>query len=296
MTASVFFRLRHGSKTHQLSATPETTVESLMLEIEQATSVFPFRQSITWGYPPRQIPTDSASLPLTLSSLGQARREMLTLTERARAAPPQTPTQGESQLEQAVRIDVPADNSCLFNAVAYLCMGSLSRGGELRAHCIREIRDNPGRFTPAMLGAPVDAYCRFLGDPNHWGGYIEMDILSRRFGVEIAVLHIEGCRIVPVNSCDAAKRLYLLYDGIHYDAVVFRGFGAGEIRTVQCDDKKAEELALAMTRVLQAAGSYTNDNTMMIQCDQCGAVLKGSKEAKAHAKATGHASFSQAGQ
>jgi ubiquitin thioesterase OTU1 len=291
MAASVFFRLRHGSQTYQLTATPDTTVESLMSEIQQATGVFPSRQSISWGYPPRPISTDSGSLPLTLSSLGLARREMLTLTERT---PETAPVHGGSRLDRAVRIEVPADNSCLFNAIAYLCTGSKTRGGELRAHCISEIRDNPARFTEATLGTSVDAYCRFLSDPQHWGGYIEMDILSRRFAVEIAVLHIEGCRIVPVNSCDATRRIYLLYDGIHYDPVVFRAFGAEEVRTVQRDDEKAAELALTMTRVLQAAGSFTNERTMTMRCDKCGAMFKGSKEAEAHGRATGHSRFSQA--
>jgi ubiquitin thioesterase OTU1 len=121
-----------------------------------------------------------------------------------------------------------------------------------------------------------------------------MDIMSRLYKVEICVLHIEECNMVPVNSCQATKRIFLLYDGIHYDAVVFKGFGVEEVRQVAVDDGTAWELAMQMTTVIQASGGYTNDRTMMMKCDVCGKIVKGKKEANAHGKVTGHAKFSQA--
>jgi ubiquitin thioesterase OTU1 len=145
-----------------------------------------------------------------------------------------------------------------------------------------------------MLGQSVDSYCRWILDPGHWGGYIEMGILSKRFDVEIAVLHIEEANLVPVNGCFARRRIYLLYDGIHYDSLVFRGFGIQEQKIVNCDDEKAQILAMEVVQLLKQSGAFTNENTMEMKCDRCGTVVKGKKGAEAHGKQTGHTSYSQA--
>jgi ubiquitin thioesterase OTU1 len=121
-----------------------------------------------------------------------------------------------------------------------------------------------------------------------------MDILSKHFEVEIAVLHIEGANLVPVNGCGARRRIFLLYDGIHYDSLVFRGFGIPEQRVVAVDDERATQLALDVTRVLRASGAYTNEKTSTMRCDACGRIVKGMKEANEHGRRTGHVSFSQA--
>jgi hypothetical protein len=77
-----------------------------------------------------------------------------------------------------------------------------------------------------------------------------MDILSRFYKVEICVLHIEECNMIPVKSCQATRRLFLLYDGIHYDSVIFRRFGANERWQVAVDDTRARELEIQITKVI----------------------------------------------
>jgi hypothetical protein len=291
-----FVAVAYNGKRHRLNATANTTIESLMAEIRDVTNVFPSRQSLTWGIRPViPIPTDADSLSLPLSAIGLKKGELLTLTERARgeSAPPVV-RHLTSALEEAVKIEIPSDNSCLFNAVAYCCTGSANRGAELRQHCIREIKAHPEIYTEGTLGQPVESYCRWISDPGHWGGYIETSILSKKYEVEIAVLHIEEVNMVPVNGCNASKRIYILYDGMHYDSLVFRGFGIQEQRIVDCDDEKALELALGVTRLLKQAEAYSNENTMAMRCDRCGAIVEGKKGAEAHGRQTGHTSYSQA--
>jgi ubiquitin thioesterase OTU1 len=291
-----FVAVRYNGKTHRLKATADTTIASLMTEIRDLTNVFPSRQSLTWGIRPVQpIPTDGASLGLTLAAVGLKKGELLTLTEQTRGATAESGMRHiTSTLEEAIKIEISGDNSCLFNAVSYCCTGNAHRASELREHCIREIRAHPDIYTDAMLGQSVDAYCRWITDPNHWGGYIEMGILSKRFEVEIGVLHIEEANLVPVNNCNATKRIYVLYDGMHYDALVFRGFSTPEQRIVNCDDGKALELAMEVVQLLQQSGAYRNNNTMEMKCDRCGAVVKGKRGAEAHGRQTGHTSYSQA--
>jgi ubiquitin thioesterase OTU1 len=76
----------------------------------------------------------------------------------------------------------------------------------LRQDCIGEIRSNPSKFSEAAVASSAEAYCPFLENPDHWGGYIEMEILSRCYKFEICVLRIEECNMVPVHSCQTMKR------------------------------------------------------------------------------------------
>ncbi|KAK8842783.1 aminotransferase [Tritrichomonas musculus] len=298
--ASVF-KLRYENKTYNLVSTQQSTVEELMAEIRDQCEVMPSRQQIMFGYPQKTLPTDSESLSLPLSALGVQKREMFTLVKKdpsSATAQGQTnqagPKSMKSRFTEAIKIPIPSDNSCLFNSIAYLCTGSSNRGIELRNYCIEQIKQNPTVYTAAMLGCEPAEYCRWISRPDHWGGYIEMNILSKLYNVEICVLYIEESKIVPVNSCNAKKRIYILYDNIHYDSIVFKGFGyKDEVKVIDADDAYAEQLALDMARTIKAAGGYTNTKTAMLKCDDCGKIFKGQNEAEVHLKATGHFNYSQ---
>jgi ubiquitin thioesterase OTU1 len=264
-----------------------------MTEVRDLTGVLPSRQQINFGYPSHQLPTDAKSLHLTLLQAGVQRRDQLILTERSPNAPSAAPVHGGSRLEEAIEVQIPEDNSCLFNSIAYLCMGSSNQGPELRAHCIQEIRGNPGTYTSTTLGCSADDYCRWIADPMHWGGYIEMEILSRKFDVEVCVLYIEECKLVPVTAGRQKQRIFLTYDNVHYNAVEFNGFGIKAMKRVPVDEMQAAALALEMVKLLNTAGKFVSIQKCHMRCDVCGTVMKGQKEAEDHGKRTGHASFSQ---
>ena len=38
---------------------------------------------------------------------------------------------------------------------------------------------DPEEYSEAVLGKPNDEYCRWILDPAHWGGAIELSILAR---------------------------------------------------------------------------------------------------------------------
>jgi ubiquitin thioesterase OTU1 len=219
---------------------------------------------------------------------------MFTLSKKPAGGEPGAPTQMKSLISEAIKYEIAADNSCLFNAVSYLCTGNPNREHELRQHVISEIRSKPDIYTELTLGCPPAEYCKWILDPAHWGGYIELEIFSRLYNVEICVLDIEKSSMVPVNACSATKRIFVLYDNTHYDAVVFRGFGVQEAKIVNCDDDMALKLGLELVEILHKAGAYMNENTGMLKCDRCGKLVRGKKEANDHANATGHVDFSQA--
>ena len=58
----------------------------------------------------------------------------------------------------------PDDNSCLFHAIAY-AVDPIATPAALRETVARTVRANPAEFNEAMLGKPVDEYCRFITNP-----------------------------------------------------------------------------------------------------------------------------------
>jgi hypothetical protein len=104
-----------------------------------------------------------------------------------------------------------------------------------------------------------------------------MDISPRFYTVNICILHIRECSMVPANSCQAMKRIFLLGDDIHYESIIFRRFAAGEVRQVAVDDTRARELGMRMTGVIRAGRGYGKDRTMKKKCDGCARIVKGNQ-------------------
>jgi hypothetical protein len=90
---------------------------------------------------------------------------------------------------------IAADNSCLFNAVAYLMEGSLTMSGDLRQLIASVVMSDPETYSEATLSKPCDEYCKWIMDPSSWGGAIEISILSAYYQTEIAAI---DCQTVCV--------------------------------------------------------------------------------------------------
>lgn len=101
--------------------------------------------------------------------------------------------------ERMVRRVIPADNSCLFAAVAYALEGGAgcvaAKKRELREHVAAVVRagivSGDERFGEAMLGRPPLEYASWIGDEDHWGGATELDILSERYATELAAIDVK---------------------------------------------------------------------------------------------------------
>lgn len=288
MTQPPIFKIRSGKDIYDLWSTPDTTIFKFMEEIRDLTGIFPSKQKISYGIPQKELPCDSKSLYLRLRDVGITRRTMFILTKKTDQ---EAPIHMKSNLIEAIKYPISPDNSCLFNSIGYLCTGNDNNANELRKYVIQQIKNNRDVYTPATLGCEVDEYCKWIADPKHWGGYIEINILSKRFNVEICILYIEEQNIVPINGCNADKRIYIIYDGIHYDAIVFKAFGVPDKRIVDKNDENAFNLAMKMLGLLKY--QFTNVKKDSLKCDQCGKLFKGAQEAETHFKNTGHINFSQ---
>lgn len=115
---------------------------------------------------------------------------------------------------------VPADNSCLFTSVRFVLNGKVDNdGSEMMRHIIaQEVAANPQEYNDAVLGKSNSEYCAWIQKPDSWGGAIEVAILSNYYGIEIDVVDIQNAIINRFGEDkNYGLRVFLLFDGIHYD-------------------------------------------------------------------------------
>ena len=160
---------------------------------------------------------------------------------------------------------MPDDNSCLFHGVAWLLdpPEAPSPPGAMRAAIVRAVRSDPSRWCAATLGkASVEEYCAFISDPTKWGGQVELCILAEAYATEIAVTDIQSGRIdVYGSGAGFQRRCYLVFTGIHFDAVEVSG-----VRTVLARDCFGADAAVAQLASEQrAAGGFTDQTTMRLR-------------------------------
>lgn len=150
---------------------------------------------------------------------------------------------------------VPADNSCLFTSVGYVLNGIYYKlykyihirncnifisifSGKVDPSCsnfMREIIANavasdPEEYSEAFLGQPNPEYCKWILKPESWGGAIELSILSKFYGLEIAVIDSINAIINRFGEDQHyPQRVFLIFDGIHYDPLYLEPLDVSKI-------------------------------------------------------------------
>lgn len=100
-------------------------------------------------------------------------------------------------------------------------MGKEGNGPMMRGLIRDAILADPETYSEVFLGRPVAEYCAWILDDKSWGGEIEVSILAARFQVEIVVFDVTSMsRLCYGEDQGHSQRMFLLYDGIHYDLVV----------------------------------------------------------------------------
>jgi ubiquitin thioesterase OTU1 len=190
---------------------------------------------------------------------------------------------------------IPDDNSCLFNAVAYVLEKSKS-AADLRKIIADVVLADPINYSEAILGQSPAKYAQWITHKDHWGGAIELAILAQFYRTEIVAFDVINVR----SNCfgegqNYTQRACLVYDGIHYDSLAFNFMDDGpqemDITLFSPHDQVVASMALEFVKKLHAKGQYTDTNAFKILCTQCQKVLVGEKAATEHAKTTGHTNF-----
>jgi ubiquitin thioesterase OTU1 len=197
---------------------------------------------------------------------------------------------------------IDADNSCLFNSIGYLLVkNKREKAPDYRRMVADEIRSKKDIYTADILGQSPDEYISWILNPEKWGGEIEMNILSSRLTVEIGAVDVQtGNLYLYGQEHGFTKRIYVCYDGIHYDAIaeaLVDSHGCSkeeDDRTVfDPSDSSVVEKIKALAADLRSKKQFINLAGCDLQCLVCMMGLKGQKDAQEHAKNTGHQNFGQ---
>ncbi|ODN04200.1 Ubiquitin thioesterase OTU1 [Orchesella cincta] len=221
----------------------------------------------------------------------------------ARNSPPfvdLVPSVGDDDSGLLLRQIVPSDNSCLFTSVTFCLSGgpSVQLSGDssfLREMIANTVAADPGKFNEAILGRPNADYVKWIKKSESWGGGIELAILSEFYGMQISVVDTQSVHISNFGEDqNFAQRIFLIYDGIHYDPLYYEPFNGGSTRTIfEVSNKKMNDLAMQLAREAHASNQFTDLKNFSLRCQICNTLLKGQEEAQAHAKKTAHTAFAE---
>ena len=120
-----------------------------------------------------------------------------------------------------IRKSVPANNSCLFTSIGYCLEKRLSAADELRDIACTVIASDPKTYDEVFLGISNKDYIEKLMKKETWGSGPEIALFSEYYSVEIVVIIIQTCEVQYFGiDKNYPERIFLLYDGIHYDPIV----------------------------------------------------------------------------
>ncbi len=111
--------------------------------------------------------------------------------------------------------------------------------------------------------------------------------------IEVSVADIRSATILTYGqNCGFSRRIYLLYDGIHYDAIVEKSDVTGEIRVFGTgDERDTFTRVLNMLAELKKKRQFIDVSSGRLCCNACHQTFVGDKEAIDHARQTGHQDF-----
>ncbi|XP_062842607.1 ubiquitin thioesterase OTU1 [Trichomycterus rosablanca] len=298
-------RLRCKAKngTHLMQGlTHQSCVQELKDKVEELTGIPCNVQKIMVGYPPSSL--DLSDKDAHLKDYPIKSGDTLIVEEEknkpkveTNSTTPKTPLLDCSPvLERRV---VPADNSCLFTSVNYVV-----EGGVYNAACAPDMRQligqivasDPTAYSEAVLGKTNEDYCTWIQRSDTWGGAIELSILSKFYQCEICVVDTQTVRVDRFGE-DAGynKRVLLIYDGIHYDPLqmLIPGTDCPPQTIFSTSEDVILAQALELADEARRKRQFTDVNRFALRCMICHTGLVGQKEAREHAKETGHTNFGE---
>uniref|UniRef100_A0A6A7G4Q4 Ubiquitin thioesterase OTU n=1 Tax=Hirondellea gigas TaxID=1518452 RepID=A0A6A7G4Q4_9CRUS len=203
-----------------------------------------------------------------------------------------------SQLGILQKREVPSDNSCLFASMDYVLNGSISspRTKELRREVSEGVLQEEELIPDCVMDRPRQEYSTWIMREQSWGGEIELAILSKYHKLEIVTVDAKTARVNRFGESENYKaRVFLLYDGIHYDPLHMENLRVEGKFFTSFPGTLDAVLAQAVDMAGQAhqSGSFTDTDNFTLQCGECGHKLKGEAEALQHAKQTTHTDFQE---
>lgn len=199
---------------------------------------------------------------------------------------------------------MPDDNSCMFRAFGSAFFGVMDNMTELRSIIAQNIQAQREKYPAVVLDKQPDDYCRWIQSEDAWGGAIELDILSRHFGIEICSIDVQTLRVDRFNE-GSTSRCILVYSGIHYDVIALspadppydHAYAPAEfdIKVFDAGDAVILERAVELCQILQGRHYFTDTASFVLRCNICKQTFTGEIGATEHASKTGHYDFGESG-
>ncbi len=207
----------------------------------------------------------------------------------------------------AERKVIDADNSCLFNSISFLRNGHNNMNNidmdpiMYRTMIGHTILSERGKIYRHWLeGKTQQEYARWIQDNEKWGGDVDMRILGDLLGLVIKAVNIQTGQIFSFGNQEGDPNvIFVLYDGIHYDAIVMKTEDASGVTIKKifalnsAEDIEMEKMSKELAARLKEQRQFTNTSTFTLRCMVCSEGLTGETEAQDHAKRTGHQNFSE---
>ncbi len=314
--AALTLRLKAKDGQHVLKQlTGQSTLEDLKRVIRELTNIPTNAQKILTGYPPK--PMDLSDDGKVLSDVPIRSGETLLVEEnsalkleREKAAAEEESKKTENFLREVqsqldgdvgylVRKDVPANNSCLFTSIHFVMENGkldLNAAPTMRQLIASVVSSDKEFYNDVFLGRSNEEYCKWITNPDSWGGGIEVSILSKHYNTEIDVVDTQSVRIDRFGEDQSYyRRALLIYDGIHYDPLMmeFADESVPAKTLFSTADEGILRQALALGAEAKASRQFTDLSQFSLRCLNCQKALKGETEAQEHAKQTGHINFGE---
>ncbi|XP_037042988.1 ubiquitin thioesterase OTU1-like [Bradysia coprophila] len=300
-------KTKNGQKTINLLSTDN--VGTLKEKIAELSQISCNRLNILGGYPPK--PLDLTDSTKSMSQIGVKNGDTLIANEKhPDECTPSVSIEADTllaqqfdDLEMGATVNgllmtqtVPSDNSCLFTSIGFVLKGIVDTSCHhgMREIIAKRVASDKESYNEAILGKPNDEYCAWIQRPETWGGSIEVSILSSHYGIEIDVVDVRSGVISRFGEDkDFTSRVFLLYDGIHYDALYLES-ATDPVRTVfDVSDEAVAVRAQQIAAEARSSRQFTDVNRFSLKCMQCNILLIGQAEAQQHAKTTGHTNFGE---
>ncbi|XP_068599044.1 ubiquitin thioesterase OTU1 [Brachionichthys hirsutus] len=285
---------KNGSHIMQ-GLTHQSRVQELKRKVEELTGIASDVQKILVGFPPSSLDLQNGDAHLKDYPIKSG--DTLIVEEQKNTPRPTAPRVDAAPV--LARRVVPADNSCLFTSVHYAVGGGVhdpACAPEMRRLIAQIVSSGPAAYSEAVLGKSNEDYCAWISRADTWGGAIEVSILSEFYRCEICVVDTQRVRMDRFGE-DAgySKRVLLIYDGVHYDPLQKEtpGSDAPPQTVFSTADDVVLAQALELADEARRKQQYTDMNRFVLRCAVCQTGLVGQREAREHAKQTGHTDFGE---
>jgi ubiquitin thioesterase OTU1 len=326
-TRKIRIRYAGGSKTIDIQS--NATIGDVATVIADCTNILPNEQVWKGGFPPKPLQslksTDTMSKDLDLIHVVQNKEESsivfapstndTTTTTKTTSSSTEnnhnnifldddlTTTGGEPPATVdpdgfVVRRVMDADNSCLFNSIGYCMKRSRTHSKMLRKIVHDTVLGDPEAYSEAVLEKPTNEYAEWISKETSWGGQIELSILSQALHTEIAAFDvIRNRHDVYGTENNYNRRILVIYDGIHYDALAYC-FDPSlpedmDVTQFHPHDVIVMERAQQLCEQQHNAKAFTDTSNFTLRCLICQQGLKGQQDAQQHAQQTGHTNFAE---